>query len=320
MAYTNSDRFSQGGGGSVLIPEKWLPALEMDLPLLTFWNQFMAETWGGVNVISKGEGDIFHLSYIQDTAVATTALTEGTPVPETSSTGLAQVSGTLAEYGYSERISGFANWLSNSDLQAASGLATARNAVRTSNALTGSVYLASANDFAITGTTAALIAENGTTAWGTSPILPLHVTALVSNLRRKGIAPFDDGFYRWIGAPGMFDNIKANSQVYSSAASLNKESIYTAGEIMKFNGVIFIEEQGADAVTTYGTNGKSVLFGKNAVAGYNDFIRPDTVRYYEDDQKDFNRTGKIGWYGRFGAVRPVDGTANARSWVVYSSY
>ncbi|MCK4521860.1 MAG: hypothetical protein KAU20_04755 [Nanoarchaeota archaeon] len=320
MAYTNSDRFSTTGGGSVLIPEKWVPALEMDLPLLTFWNQFMAKSWGSVEIISEGEGQKFKLSYIQDTSVASTPLTAGTPIATSSSTGLAQTTGTLLEYGYSERIEGFANWLSNSDLQSASGVSTARNAVRTRNALIGAAYLASANDIQVSGTGVADIIYNGTTSFGTSPLLPIHVTAIVSYLRRLGIATFDDGNYRWTGKPGMFDNIKANAQVYSSASALNIENIYTTGEIIRFNGVIFIEEMGADAVTEWGTNAKSVIFGKNAVAGYDNFLRPDTVRFYEDDQNDFGRTGKIGWYGIFGAVRPCEEATNARSWVVYSSY
>ena len=319
--YTNSSRFSSSGVGSVLIPERWVPALETDLPNLTFWNQFMGQTWGDVEIMGEGMGKIFKVSYISDTDPATTALSEGTAIATTSSTALTQGSGTIQEYGYAERIENFADWASNVSMQEAAAVSIARNAMRTLNALIGSTFLAGGNYFTLEGTLASNINEtSGTTADGTSTLLPTHITAIVSNLRRKGIAPFDDGFYRLICAPGMVDSSKAQSQVYTQASNLNMESIFTNGDIFKFNGVIFIEEAGANRVTEYGTNAKSVIFGKNAVVGWDNFMRPDTVRFYQDDQNDFGRTGKIGWYGLFGATRPVDASTNARSWVIYSSY
>lgn len=134
-----------------------------------------------------------------------------------------------------------------------------------------------------------------------------------------GIAPFPDGFYRWVGAPGMFDNLKAQSEVYSQASNLNIEGIYALGDIFKFGGFIFVEEFGPHAVTTYSaTVGTTCVFGANAVVGGDDFARPDLIKYYADHEQDFGRKGLIGWVARAGYSRPVDGTANGRIWLVYS--
>ena len=319
--YTSSSRFSAAGVGSVLLPEKWLPSLENDLPMLTFWNQFLDDTWGGEDVLNPGEGKIFKVSYLTDKAVATTPLTAGTKVPTTTQTGLTQTEGTLSEYGDAEGIENFADWASNSDMQSASGVQAGRQALRTRNALIGAAYIASPNYFTIEGTTAALINEtSGTTSDGTSPMLPLHVTDIVSRLRRKGVAPFDDGKFRCIGAPGMFDAIKVNSNHSSDAASLGITGIYLSGEVMIYNSVVFIEEAGPDAVCAYGTNGTSVIFGKNALVGWDNMFRPDLIRFYGDVENDFGRASKVGWVGYFGAVRPVDASTNARSWGIYHSY
>ena len=118
----------------------------------------------------------------------------------------------------------------------------------------------------------------------------------------------------------MFDSIKANAEVYTSAAELGVSGLYFSGEVTKFGGFLFIEEAGANAVTEYGTNAKSCVFGQNALAGWDNFINGETVKFYMDDDNDFGRKGKIGWKGLFGASLTVDAAANARSWVVYSSY
>lgn len=318
MAYTNSDRWSVAGTtGSVIIPELWMPGLENDLPLFTFWNQFMAQTVDTV----QGKGKTIHISYLQDRSANTTALTAGTPISTTSSSGLGQTDVTINQYGYAERIENLQDFLSNSDVRGAAAVQTARGAMIDRNALIGSVFMGGNNYFTVTGTAAADVNEtSGTTAEGTSTLLPAHVRAIKGILNRKGIAPFQDGFYRWVGAPGMFDSIKAQGEVYQSAASLGIEGLYSMGEITKFGGFLFIEEAGANAVTEYGTNAKSCVFGANAVAGWDNFMRPDLVQWYPDDQNDFGRTGKIGYQALFGASLTVDGTANARAWTVYSSY
>lgn len=318
MAYTNSDRWSVAGTtGSVIVPELWVPGLENDLPLYTFWNQFMAQTVSSM----RGEGKTMHLSYVKDRSANTTPLTAGTPISTTSSTGLGQTDITLGEYGFSERIENLQVFLSNSDVRSAAAIQTARGAMIDRNALIGAVYLGGNNYFTIEGTDAADVVEtSGTTANGTSPILPVHVRTIVANLRRKGIAPFADGLYRWVAAPGMLEGVLSSAEVYNPASNLGISMPYSAGRMGVYGGVLFIEEMGKNAVTGHGTNAKSCIFGANAVAGWDNFMRPDLVQWYPDDQNDFGRTGKIGYTALFGASLLVDGTANARSWVVYSSF
>lgn len=316
MAYTLSDRWSvDGTTGSLIIPELWLPELENDLPMFNFWNQFMVKS---VDTI-KGKGKTFNVSYVQDRAANTTPLTAGTPIPRTNSTGLGQSSVTVAQYGHLEPIEELDDFLSNSDVAAVAAVQIARGAMTDRNALIGAKLMSGANYFTIEGVTAAGVVEtSGTTANGISPILPAHVRAIKGILNRKGIAPYADGFYRWVGAPGLFDSIKASGEVYESAAQLGIKGLFAMGEVTKFGGFIFIEEAGARAVSTYGTNAHSVIMGGNPLVGWDNFLRPDLVKYYADSEQDFGRSGKIGYIGLWGASLLVDAPTNARTWSVYS--
>lgn len=318
--YTNTPRWSKGSTGSVLVPELWMPELEPELPMYNFWGQFVGETWGNQNIVGPGAGEIFHVTYVTDKAAKSTPLSEGTEIQIDTSTGVGQASGTIYPYGDAEAIDNFTAWLSNSDLQKASGLALARGAMITRNAVIGAMFTGGLNRFTCDDATTCT-EFNGTHAEGTDgtyPILPYHVRSMVSTLRRKGIAPFPDGFYRCIGAPGSFDSLKGSSEHYDSAAELGIPGLFTTGLVQTYNGVVFIEEFGANRVSTYnGTASSSTIFGMNAVVGGDNFLRPDLITYYPDDKNDFGRRTKIGWYALGGYVRPCDGSTNARSWRIF---
>lgn len=320
MAYTLSERFSNTGAGTLLAATYWVPAIEQDFPLYTFWSQFLTETWGGAQVMGAGFGELFKVSYVDELAVATTALTAGTAIASIAGTGLTQVTGTLKEYGNAETITSFAEWVSNIDMQKASGVTLAANAFKTRDMLIGSACLGvSTAHFEVTGTDAANVTLNGTTANGTSAILPGHVTKIATRLRALGVPPMADGLYRWVGRPGAFDEIKSQTQVYSSAASLGLPEVYTSGDLFKFGGFLFIEEAGAQKISTNAANGVSYILGKNPVVGYDNFMRPDLIRYYADSENDFGRSMKIGWYGVAGYKVAISGPANSRVWKVYSN-
>lgn len=320
--YTFTPRWDRLSSGSVLIPERWVPALELELPQYTFWPQFVGQAWGGVQIIQPGggEGAIFKLRYLQDRTPTTTALTDGSKVPVSTSTGVGLAQGTLQEYGDSESISGFANWLTDVPAQEMQGLAQARHAFQSRNSIIGNVFLATTNQFtcddATTVTEGSSIYDAGTD--GTSVLLPAHVRKIVSSLRRKGVPTFADGYYRCIGKPGNFDAIKGESQIYASAAALGIPGLYATGQVQTYNGVVFIEENGPYALTAWdGTESMSCIFGANGVVGFDNFMRPDLIRFYIDDDNDFGRKMKIGWIAYGGYVRPIDSTTAGRVWKIY---
>jgi hypothetical protein len=315
-----STRFSNAGVGTLVKPEYWVPAIEMDLPAYSIWSQFLGERYGDVDVFGQGQGQYFHINVLGDLPLGgTTALASGTKVGAADSSGLTQVTGTINEYGYSEALEAFQAWVANADMQQASAVSMARNAMLTRNYLIGATFIGNTTNYFTCDGTSSASKGTYTGTRGTNPISPDHVRQIASELRRLGVAPFPDGYYRWVGAPGMFDDLKKQSEVYSSASQLNIEGIYAMGDIFKFGGFLFIEEFGPHAVTTYSaTVGTTVVFGNNAVVGGDDFARPDLIRYYSDHEQDFGRKGLIGWVAHAGYTRPVDGAANGRSWLVYS--
>lgn len=319
--YSFTPKWDRAANGSVLVPNKYFSAVEPDLPLYGFWSQFVARTWGGVQISGAGNGAIFTMRYVQDITPVTTALSAGTKVGISTDTGIGSATGTIAEYGTAYGIENFAAWLSDVDIQGAAGAGLARHAFQSRNSIIGNVFVATSNRFECNGTGTLGSAVTGTCAAGTDGthvILPYHVDQIVSTLRRKGIAPYPDGYYRCIGRPGAFASLKSAAQVYSSAASLGIDSLYHQGNLLTYGGVVFIEEMGQYAVTTWnGTASSSCIFGQNAVAGFDNIMRPDLITYYADDQNDFGRSGKVGWVGYAGYCRPVDAGANGRVWRIF---
>jgi hypothetical protein len=318
--YTFTPRWNRLANGSVLVPERWVPALEQELQQYTFWPQFASQAWGGVQIISEGQGKIFNIRYIGDATPVTTALSSGTKVGVSDSTKIGNATGTLEEYGTAEAVETFTDWLSDVPAQEMAGIANARHAMQSRNSIIGNVFLNTTCEFtcddATTVTEGSSIYDAGTD--GTAVMLPYHVRTIVSSLRRKGITPFPDGYFRCIGRPGNFDGLKGQAEVYASAASLGINGLYSTGQVMTYNGVLFIEEAGQYALTAWnGTESYSCIFGANAVVGFDNFMRPDLIRYYLDDENDFGRRIKLGWLAYAGYCRPCDTTTNGRVWKIY---
>lgn len=319
--YTFTPRWDRLANGSVLTPEHWAPHIEMDLPSFSFWPQFLGNTWGPVEVTGQGRGAIFNVRYISDETPTTTPLSSGTKVPSSTSTKISTASGTIQEYGNSEDIENFTAWLSDVNVRTAVGVATARHAFHSRNSIVGNVFVATSNRYECNGTETLGSAVTGTVAAGTNgtnKILPYHIEKIVDDLRRKGIAPFPDGYFRCIGRPGSFTGLKNDVKVYGSGADLGIPGLFHTGKLATWGGVLFIEEMGQFPVTTwYGTESSSVIFGANAVIGFDNFNRPDVIRWYPDHDNDFGRNAKIGWIAYGGYCRPVDTGPNGRVWRIF---
>jgi len=324
--YELSDRFSTAGNGTVLLPELYLPVVENEIPLFAnFWAGYTAQNIQGFEIFGPGQGMYWHMALVEDVTPTSTALSSGTAITTTDGTNLSQISGTISEYGGGEYIEQFQNWLSNVDTQAVSGAQWFRHAMLSRNKIIGDTYMGCTQYFFKddNGDFNYNIGSGGSSTY----LAPADVRAARSKLLRLGIPTFDDGLYRWVGPPGAFDGLKAQSEVYSSAASLGLGDLYTSGEVMKFGGFAFVEEVGPNTSTSYATNstagtalGESVIIGKNAVAGGDSFDSSELVRYYPDTGDDFGRRGKVGWLAYAGYKIVADGTANARAIKVYSQH
>lgn len=313
MAYSLTDRFSANGNGTVLARTLWHPGIAHEFPMLTFWSQFMSDTFGGERI--AGDGLLFRVSYLNELAVASTPLTQGTPVPIGVGTGIQQVIGTLKEYGEHQMITRFAEWVSGDlDLQTKAAQVAARQALKTRDYLIGATaHAVTASTFTITGT-AAVKTNYGTTAEGTQSWNMDNAEIMRAALQTMGVPPFADGLYRVVGRPGMFSNIK--SEIMSDAARLALQDVYTHGQVKMYGGFLFIEEAGINNVCTGST---SLIFGADPIVGWDDFDREDLVVAYPDSGEDGGRAVKVLWRATAGYVVPIAGAANSRVWKVYSN-
>ena len=320
MAYDVTPRWNGNSNGSVLEATKWLPGIEADIPLFSFWPQFLGKTWGNVEFMKDGAAKLFKVSYMSDETPTTTPLTAGEPIAVRQSTKLTQATGTLQPYGDAEVVDNFTDFVSDSDLMIASGVAQARGAFLSRNALVGAVFTATTNCFTIDNATTVTkrVADGTVELSGVSPILPYHIKRIVSSMRRMGVPTFSNGLYVCIGAPGAFDYVKDDSTVVTAASNLGLSDLHLLGEVRTYNGALLVEESGPNAVSVYdGTESRSTIFGANAVVGYDTFERDDLIQYYKDANEDFGRAGKIGWSAVAGYVRPVDAATNGRVWNIY---
>lgn len=323
--------------GTILTPDKYLDVAIQELPLYAdFWTNFVSNNVNGIQVVDAGQGKYWHLPYLKDESPTVTPLTSESKIGIGKSTGVGEISGTLYEYGTAESVSGFTDYLSMHNLVNLSGAQLFRHAMMSRNAIIGSAICDGGNFNSASGTTNVIINATGTTqvvgskalTGSCTHIKPANVRALCSYLQRLGVQPYDSGLYVWVAPPGALSAIKAQTEVYQSAAQLGFSDLYTTGNLMTFGGFMFIEEPGANRQTGYGVGtdctatdiGTSFVLAKNCLYGGDNFERSDLIKYYPDNENDFGRQVKVGWYGLGGYRAPfLDGT-NSRIWRVFSQH
>ena len=316
MSFSLTGVYDSSNSGSVLPVSVWLPKIEQKLQQSDFWGRFLEKTWGGAKVEFPSSGKVIKVQSRGSLAAASTPLTTTEDISVGSLDDLVNADVTLAEYGNSVNIASFDEFCSNVDMQADAGGLLAENVVLTKSDLVGAAYVASANNFIISDSTTTGI--NGTPADGDSQLLAVHVSAIVNHLRTLGVAPMEDGFYRCVGRPGMFEGIMGESGFRTDASNLGLSGPHEAGFIGRYKGILFIDEMGANAKTVASASGTpgghSVIFGRSAVVGWDNFNRKDIMKVASEG---LGRLSRVGWYGYLGLARPVDTATTARSWSIY---
>lgn len=323
--------------GTVLTPDRYLDTAIQELPLYAdFWTNFVSNNVNGIQTFAAGNGVHWKLPYLKDESPNVTPLNSEQRIPTGKSTGVGEISGTLKEYGTFESVSGFTDFLSRHNLVDMAGAQLYRHAMLSRNAIIGSAICDGGNFNGASGTTnvianhagsATIVGSKGLTGSCTF-IKPQLVRAMYGYLGRLGIEPYDSGLYVWVGPMGFIDAIKAQTEVYQSAAQLGFGDLYTTGRLSTFGGFMFVEEPGADRQAGHGTGtdcthtdiGSSFILAKDCLYGGDDFERNDLIAYYDDPFHDRGRSVKVGWYGRAGYKAPfLDGT-NSRIWRVFSQH
>ncbi|MFO7957630.1 MAG: hypothetical protein R6X33_11095 [Candidatus Brocadiia bacterium] len=322
--------------GTVLAPDRYLNAAIQELPLYAdFWTNFVSNSVNGIQITQAGGGKHWHLPYLKDESPTVTPLTSETKVGVGLSEGVGEISGTLHEYGTAEAVEGFADYVSAQNLVNLSGAQLFRHAMMSRNAIIGSSICCGSNfqgaeeiNVIINSTGTTQVVGSTSLTGSATHIKPANVRALYDYLSRTGVQPYDSGLYVWVGPPGAFSAIKAQTEVYQSAAQLGFSDLYTTGKLMTYGGFMFVEEPGAVRQTGFGvgTNvkasdiGSSFVLAKNCLYGGDNFERSDLIKYYPDDQNDFGRRIKVGWYGLGGYKAPFLAGTNSRIWRVFSQH
>jgi len=323
--------------GTVLTPDRYLDTAIQELPLYAdFWTNFVANNVNGIQVVQAGNGIHWHLPYLKDESPTVTPLSSEQKIGVGLSTGVGEISGTLYEYGTAESVSGFTDWASAHNLIDMSGAQLFRHAMMSRNAIIGSAICDGGNFNSSTGTTNILINSTGTTQVVGSKLItgsmthvkPANARAIYDYLQRLGIPTMPNGLYVWVGPPGFDAAIRAQSEVYQSAANLGFADLYTTGALKTFGGFMFVPEIGATRQTGYGAGtdanaadiGTSFILGLNPIFGGDTFEAQDLIRYYLDNENDFGRQAKVGWHGYAGFKPPFLAGTNSRIWRVFSQH
>lgn len=315
--WTPTGAYGMTGNGTNITPERWIKTYLKQIETHVMWSQFVEHVAGPENFFQKGVGDITRVNYFGKLDVPSASLTEGTKIARGTQTS-SQVSLTVAGEGNRIDMSGMQIWSVDSPLVQMAADTCVENALETNDARIGAKYLAASNYFAISGT--GTFNENVHTGTrGTETFLPIHARLITQRFRRLGIKPLADGYYHAVGAPGAWEGFLQQSAYVDNAARLGEKSAFSMGLVSAYGGIAFHDELGANASCTYtaGGVGTSVVFGAGACIGGNDINRPDLLTFYPDPENDAGRLQRVTWHNKQAYSLTLEGTTNARAWLLY---
>jgi hypothetical protein len=317
--WTPTASYGMTGNGTNITPEKWYSTYLEALPTYDMWSQFVTFAAGAGDFVNKGEGDTIRVNFFDNMNVPAASLVEGTLIARGTQAS-SQVSLTVVDEGNRLDISGLQGWCVDSPLIENAARACVKNALQTNDVRIGAIYVAATSYFSCYGTDAYY--ENAHTGTrGTEYFYPEHARLICQRLKRLGVAPYPDGFYHAVGAPGAWNNLMKQSQVLDNAARLGDSSIYSKGLVGAFAGIAFHDEWGANAQTTYSaTVGTSVIFGDVSCVGGNDINSPNLIWYYPDPENDAGRLQRVTWHFHQAYSLTLQGTTNARVFKLYHKH
>jgi hypothetical protein len=310
--------YGPSGNGTNITPETWIPSYQELLPYNSQWAQHIQGEVDGDALLAAGNGDTIRVNYFGNISILHTNLTDGTFVAKDGTQASYQTSLTVYPYGQALTGNELQFFTANGDLKATALSSVVKNALMHWNDRIGSAALGAPYAFAVRGETTLTEGTTGLEG-GTTYLLPYHIRNLRANYARKGIAPFEDGFYHCIGAPGAFGAIRAQSEWYNVGDAETRRT----GLLGYYEGVAFFEEKGpGNSLTWSTTSGTSVFMGAAGLIGDTTIGRdPNSFAMWHSSEDFPGRTLYFGWYGKYCAgLAASSGTSDARIHLVYSKH
>ena len=269
------------------------------------------EAWG------KGKGDtlIFDKMAKIDTAGGT--LVEGTTMPENKFT-ITRGTLTITEYGNGVPYTGKLEILATLGLKSAltSGLMedagdTIDNAAAAQFQLADTKYVCTASDSGI------LTSNGSATATASSAATTGHVRQIIDQLKTMNVKPYDgSGNYVCIASIKFLSGLKSDSN-FSTAAAYGQPELFFNGEIARYYGCRFIEDNNVLS-NTLGSGaqwGEAVFFGKDSVMeGV-----AQAVELRSKTPADYGRDKGLGWYFLGGFQKVWDVSTDGQGTMIHAT-
>jgi N4-gp56 family major capsid protein len=250
------------------------------------------------------QGDKLDFDKISRVVDAGGELQEGNPIPETNFT-TTRGTVTVKEYGngipYTGKLEALSQWNPEDPIQ---------RVLRDDMALTldkkaGTQFRSTQVVYAPTGT---LGTPTGSFTYGytggeagappvasTRNIATFDVKQIVDEMKRKNVPKYDGENYMCVSSILGLRGIKDDSAWVNAASYGDPERLF-AGEVGRYYGCRFVEENNVLLETLTGTCGEQVYFGADPVV--EGVAVPEELRY--DIPQDAGRSKKIVWYALLG--------------------
>lgn len=260
------------------------------------------------------EGAKFYWDVYSDVGTAGGALSETSPMPETSYTKT-QSSVTLAEYGNSVPYTGLLDDLSRAPVEEVIHKVLKNDCNKVLDGLAHTQFDATVltvTPASGTSTTAITLETTGTpTATNNVGMGNTHVKLIADQLKERNIPTYDGSNYAAIGRPSAYRDFKDDIESLHSYVDTGYQKILNGEVGRHYEGIRFFEQT---AVASEGwTNAKSdavYFFGEDTVMEA--IAIPEEIR--GKIPTDYGRSKGVAWYylGAFGIVH----TAAAQSRII----
>lgn len=303
-------------GGSSILPEYWANDLAKAVKTYALWAQLATPVVIDTPILQRGAGYKVHWSHTTNLAISGAGtLTSGTSIALSSNT-LINGDATLVEFGNALGLEGFPIWLSDPAYQPFNDVAQGKQgrdavrslvdwSVKTWDRYVGARFLDTDTYLHVnSGSTYTFgsIPGGGTAAGGTAALTVDVLSQIRGELARNGMEPRDDlgGLYAFIAPAGGHRWLSNTDGVRRDASVLGISEAFQKGFVGAFGGFAFLEEWGANRVTTYSTTvGTACILGQDAIAADTDMgAGPDYLVWYPDVGEDSGRLKKMNVYFR----------------------
>jgi hypothetical protein len=303
-------------GGSSILPEYWANDLAKAVNVYSVWSRLATPVVIDTPILQRGAGYKVHWSHTTNLSVtAAGTLVSGTAIAVSSNT-LVNGDATIVEFGNAMGLEGFPIWLSDPAYQPFGDVAQGKQGkdairslvdwgVKSWDRYVGGRFLDTTTYIHVNSGSTYTYGDlpGGGTASGGTVVLTLDVLSQIrGEMGRYGLAPRADlgGLYGIVAPAGGHRWLSNTDGVQRDAASLGIDEAFRRGFVGAFGGFAFIEEWGANPVTTFSTTtGTGCIICEDAVVADADMgAGPDYLVWYNDVGNDSGRQKKMNLYFR----------------------